>query len=137
GSNNGSEKTPASILGRKNQITGLQSHLSQLQTEINEASRNKGTLLSEQTQLQASLQQEQTELRTQEVAIATHQGEFNALENSQRVLHQKIDTVVYEIQTLSEHDREGVQKRATLATQLDEQESRERTLQQQLANLNA
>ncbi|MBI3850327.1 MAG: chromosome segregation protein SMC [Verrucomicrobia bacterium] len=137
GSSNGTVKTPASILGRKNQIAELQSHLSQLQEQINEASRNKGTLLSEQTQLQASLQQEQTELRTQEVAIATHQGEFNALQNSQRVLHQKIDTVVYEIQSLSEHEREGTQKRATLATQIGEHESREHALQQQLTDLNA
>ena len=137
GSSNGAVKTPASILGRKNQIVELQAHLSQLQAQINEASRSKGTLLSEQTQLQASLQQEQTELRTQEVAIATHQGEFNALQNSQRVLHQKIDTVVYEIQSLSEHDREGAQKRATLATQIGEHENHERALHQQLTDLNA
>ena len=47
-------------------------------------SRRKGALQSEQTELQASLQQAQTELRTQEVAIATREGEFNALQNSQR-----------------------------------------------------
>jgi len=137
GSSNGSGKTAASILGRKNQITELQKHLTKLQEEINAASRSKGTLLSEQTQLQASLHREQTELRTQEVAIATHQGEFNALQNSQRVLHQKIDTVVYEIQSLSAHDREGAQKRATLANQVGEHESHERTVSQQLAELNA
>ena len=137
GSSNGSVKTPASILGRKNQIVELQSQLAQFQERINTASRRKGTLLSEQTQLQAGLQQAQTELRTQEVAIATHQGEFNALENSQRVLHQKIDTVVYEIQSLSEHEREGAQRRASLAAQIGEHESQERVQQQQLAALNA
>ena len=67
---------------------------------------------SEQTELQASLQQAQTELRAQEVAIATHQGEFNALQNSQRLLHQKIETVVYEIQSLAAQEQEGLQKRA-------------------------
>ena len=43
--------------------------------------------------LQASLQEAQTELRAQEVAVATHQGEFNALQNAGRVLHQRIDAV--------------------------------------------
>ena len=60
-----------------------------MQESVAEISRRKGALLSEQTQLQAGLQQAQTELRTQEVAIATRQGEFNALQNSARVLEQK------------------------------------------------
>ncbi len=55
------------------------------------------------------------ELRAQEVAIATHEGEFNALHNSQRLLHQKIDTVVYEVQSLAAQEQEGLQKRAGLA----------------------
>jgi chromosome segregation protein len=133
----GSGKAPASILGRKNQIAELQGQLSALQERVNEASRGKGALQSEQTELQAGLQTAQSELRQQEVAIATREGEFKALENSQRVLHQKIDTVVYEIQSLSEHDREGVQKRESLATQIGEFEGRERTVQQALDDANA
>ena len=85
-----------------------------------EISRRKGALQSEQTELQAGLQQAQTELRAQEVAIATHEGEFNALQNSQRLLHQKIDTVVYEIQSLAAQEQEGLEKRAGLAAQAGE-----------------
>ena len=97
GSNNGNGdgKAPASILGRRNQIADLRSTLAGLQEDVAEISRRKGALLSEQTELEAGLQQAQVELRAQEVAIATHEGEFNALQNSQRLLHQKIDTVVY------------------------------------------
>ena len=73
---------------------------------------SKGALLSEQTELQASLQQAQTELREQEVAIATREGEFNALQNSARLLHQKIETVVYEIKAWPRRKQEGAQKRA-------------------------
>ncbi|MDB6026272.1 MAG: chromosome segregation protein [Verrucomicrobiales bacterium] len=130
-------KAPSSILGRKNQIAELQTIIAQLQEQVNEISRCKGALLSEQTELQASLQQAQTELRTQEVAIATHQGEFNALQNSLRVLHQKIDTVVYEIKTLAAQEQEGMQKREALATQIGDLEQRERFLQQQVNELNA
>ena len=112
---NGSGKAPASILGRKNQIAELQAATAALQESVTEVSRRKGALLSEQTQLQAGLQQAQTELRTQEVAIATRQGEFNALQNSARVLQQKIETVVYEIGSLAAQEEEGARKRQELA----------------------
>lgn len=135
GSANG--KAPSSILGRKNQIDELKAVIAQLQEQVNEISRCKGALLSEQTELQASLQEAQTELRSQEVAIATHQGEFNALQNSQRVLHQKIDTVVYEISSLAAQEKEGIQKREALAAQIGDLENRERELQQLVNELNA
>ena len=133
----GNGKAPSSILGRKNQIAELQSQLGQLQEQVNEISRRKGALQSEQTALQASLEEARTELRAQEVAIATHEGEFRALQNSQRVLHQKIDTVVFEIETLAAQEEDGLQKRATLAAQVEAQEVRERELQTQVADLNA
>jgi chromosome segregation protein len=130
GSGNGNgNKAPGSILGRKNQIVELQAQLGQIQEQVNEASRKKGALQSEQTTLQATLQQAQTELRNQEVAIAAHEGEFNALQSSLRSLHSKIETVVYEIQALAAHEQEGQQKRAALATQVAEVETRERSAQ--------
>jgi chromosome segregation protein len=134
---NGSGKTPASILGRKNQIAELQSQLGAAQTSVEDLSRRKGALLSEQTGLQAGLQQAQVELREREVAIATHQGELNALQNSQRLLHQKIDTVVYEIQSLAAQEQDGLQKRAALAAEAAELETRELALQQQAAEITA
>ncbi len=132
-SNNG--KAPSSILGRKNQIKELQAQLATLQEQVNEISRGKGALQSEQTTLQASLQQAQTELRAQEVAIATHEGEFKALQNSQRVLHQKIDTVVYEIQSLAAQEMAGNEKRAALASQVVECEQREQAAQELVTQL--
>ena len=134
---NGDGKAPASILGRKNQIADLRSALAGLQEEVAEISRRKGALQSEQTELEAGLQQAQIELRAQEVAIATHEGEFNALQNSQRLLHQKIDTVVYEVQSLAAQEQEGLQKRAGLAAQAGECEAREQGCQSQVAELTA
>jgi chromosome segregation protein len=125
----GNPKAPASILGRKNQISELQGLLTELQERIAEASRKRGALLAEQTELQASLQQAQTELREQEVAIATREGEFNALQNSSRLLNQKIETVVFEVQSLAAQEREGMEKRNGLATQLHELEMREQAEQ--------
>ena len=133
----GNPKAPASILGRKNQITELQSELAEIQNRVADASRKRGALLGEQTELQAGLQAAQTELREQEVAIATREGEFNALQNSNRLLHQKIETVVFEVQSLAAQEQEGLQKRNTLATRLGELESREQTAQARVAALTA
>ncbi len=126
------EKSAASILGRKNQITELETQLAQLQEQVNTISRSKGALQSEQTELQASMQQAQSELRVQEVEIATRQGEFRALENAARLLHQKIDTVVYEIQSLAEQAQENQAKREALGTQAGALEIRDQELQQQV-----
>ena len=104
-----------------------------LQEKVNEASRRKGALLSEQTQLQAGLHEAQTELRTKEVAIATRQGEFNALQNSARVLEQKIDTVVYEISSLAAQEEEGAGRRQELAAQAAALQEREQQAQARLS----
>jgi len=133
----GSGKAPASILGRKNQIAELQGAAAALQENVAEISRRKGALLSEQTQLQASLQEAQTELRTQEVAIATRQGEFNALQNSSRLLQQKIETVIYEVNSLAAQEAEGVRKREGLAGQAAALETREGEWQSRLSTLTA
>ena len=132
---NGNPKAPASILGRKNQISELHGELTEVQLRVAGMSRKRGALLSEQTELQASLQQAQTELREQEVAIATREGEFNALQNSNRLLHQKIETVIFEIQSLAAQESEGSQKRNGLATQLGELEACERAGQERVAAL--
>jgi chromosome segregation protein len=133
--NGNGNKAPASILGRSNQIAELQTQLAQIQELVNEASRQKGALQSEQTSLQASLQQAQNELRNQEVAIAAREGEFSALQQSQRSLHSKIETVVYEVQSLAAHDQEGQQKRAALAAQAAKLEAREQAVQRQVTEL--
>jgi chromosome segregation protein len=134
---NGTANGAASILGRKNQILDLHSALAALNEQVSEISRRKGALQAEQAELQASLLEAQTELRAQEVAIATHEGEFNALHNSQRLLHQKIDTVVYEVQSLAAQEQEGLQKRAGLAARARELESIEAARQQDVVNLTA
>ena len=134
---NGNGKAAASILGRKNQIADLQAALAQLQEQVAEISRRKGALQTEQTELQAGLDQAQTELRAQEVAIATRQGEFQALQSTQRLLHQKIDTVVFEVQSLAAQEREGLQKRGGLAARAGELETIEDSSQAQVAELTA
>ena len=137
GANNGNgqaNQAPTSILGRKNQITELEAQITALEIQVAEGSRGKGALASEQTEIQAGLQQAQTELRAQEVAIAAHEGEFNALQTSLRSLHNKIETVVYEIQSLAEKERESHEKRAALAADGAELEDKEQAAQRRVAD---
>jgi chromosome segregation protein len=136
GAGNGNGKSGSSVLLRKNQIEELQQAVAAIQEQVNEASRVKGALQSEQTALQASLEQARTELRTQEVAVATRQGEFNALQNSKRALGAKIDNVSYEVQRLTAQEQEGLNKRNSLATQINDFEERERMLQAQVGEFN-
>jgi chromosome segregation protein len=133
----GSPKAPASILGRKNQIAELQNELAEVRNRLAEVGRHRDALLGEQTELEAGLQQAQTELREQEVAIATREGEVNALQHSLRLLHQKIATVAFEMQSLAAQAQEGLQKRTALAAQLNGFETRERAGQEQVAALAA
>jgi chromosome segregation protein len=131
----GNGQAPSSILGRKNQITELQAELAELQERVAVASQKRGALVNEQTELQASLQQAQMELRQQEVAIATREGEFNSLTNSNRLLHQRIDTMVFEVESLAAQEAEGLQKREALAARLNELEARELATQEQVIAL--
>ncbi|HXG48495.1 MAG TPA: chromosome segregation protein SMC, partial [Methylomirabilota bacterium] len=133
GTSNGAHQGAASILARKNQMAELQAGIGQLQEQINEVSRLKGALQGEQSELQAGLQEAQTALRAQEVAIATRQGEFNALQNSRRILEQKLQTVSYELETLAAQEHEGREKRAALTGQLTELGEQERLAQERVA----
>ncbi|HEV7926977.1 MAG TPA: chromosome segregation protein SMC [Verrucomicrobiae bacterium] len=133
----GSSQAAASILGRKNQIADLHQAAATLQESVHEISRQKGALTGEQTQLQAGLQEAQKELSTQEVAIATRQGEFKALENSARMLVQKIETVVYEIDSLKAQEAEGAAKRQTLAARAATLEAAEQEGQAKVTQLTA
>ena len=120
------EPRAGSILGRRNQISDLRAQLGQVQALIETVSRRKGALLAEQTDVQAGLNEAQSQLRQQEVAIATREGEFKALENSLRLLGQKIETVMFEVQSLAAQEQEGSSRRETLrsrASQLAEAEA--------------
>ena len=118
-------RAPASILGRKNQIAELQVELAALQEKIAEESRAKGGLQSEQTTLQASLEQARSELRQQEVAVATRQGEFNALQSSRRSIEVRLEQVERELSALAVQEGANIQKRESLAAQVAEFEQRE------------
>ena len=122
-----------SVLARRNQIDELKTQLAALGRQIDDASRAKGQLLAEQTELQAGLQSARNELSDREVAIATRKGEFNALKNSRQVIEQKIETVVFEVQNLAEQDESTKGKGIELATQVRRLEEQDRLNQETIS----
>ncbi len=137
GASGGSGKNASSILGRKNQIAELQSELAALVARVEESGRKKGALQSEQTALQASLEQARTELRQHEVAVATRQGEFNALQNSRRSLRMKFEAAVHDLEHLTAHEAEGIEKRSRLADTVAQSETIEREAVERVAECSA
>jgi chromosome segregation protein len=123
----GNGNASASLLARKNEITALETELEGLGENADKLSREKGNLQGEQTALQAGLQQEQAELRQQEVSIASSEGELKALENSQRVLAQKIEGVTFELESLAGQESEGSGRRDQLAAEQVSLEEKEKT----------
>jgi chromosome segregation protein len=130
-------KKASSILARKSEIEELSSDVTRVQGQVDECSRKKGGLQGEITGIQAGLQEDQSELRKQEVSIATSEGEHNALQNSRRNLEQRIDTVVYEIQHLAEQEEEGGGRRGSLGEQFVDVQSRATSSQDRVDELNA
>lgn len=125
----------ASILSRKNQITELEGQLAIIQETVEERSRRKGGLLGEQTALRASLEEAAATLRGQQVSAARQQGELKVLESSTAMLEQKIETVVYEIQTLAGSEREWSEKREQLAAGIALLENEEGVLLEEVRGL--
>jgi chromosome segregation protein len=125
GAQGASGKAPASILGRKNQIAELQAEIAALQGSLAQATEKQSALQFEQTALQLSLEQVRVELRHQEVAVATRQGEFNALQAAKRAMEVRLNQVDRDLDSLASQEAGNVQKRESLAAQVAEWEQRE------------
>ena len=136
GGTSGESTQSTSILARKNEIRELEQQQHEIQGRIDELSREKGTLVNEQNVLQANLQEAQSELRATEVAIATEEGEYAALRNSSSVLDQRVDTVVYEIQSLAEQQEASKVKKAELQSQIHELETKAKEAETRVQQLN-
>ena len=124
----GKEAEGNSMLARRNQVAELQNLLNDLGHSIDEISRRKGTLLAEQTELQAGLQNARDELSDREVQNATRKGEFNALQHSREVLGQKVEAVVFEVRNLAEQDETAQSKTAELGNCIRGLEEQDRNI---------
>ena len=128
----GAGKEHHSVLARRNQIDELGAQISTLCSKIDEISRTKGQLSSEQTELHATLQNARDELSDRQVAVATRKGEFKALQNSRKVLEQKIETVLFEIQNLGEQEETSKRNFIELSTDIRQKDEQTRLLNEEI-----
>ncbi|MGC8830321.1 MAG: chromosome segregation protein SMC [Verrucomicrobiia bacterium] len=122
---NGSAASPSSILGRKNQISALQEQLARLQSEIDNLSARRNELGAEQKAIVANLQDAQKQLRECELSIIQREGEQRALQNSIRLINQRIQNIDFDIQSLQRDLEQSLNRRMEIAakvSQLEEQE---------------
>ena len=128
----GAGKEHHSVLARRNQIDELGAQISTLCSKIDEISRTKGQLSSEQTELHATLQNARDELSDRQVAVATRKGEFKALQNSRKVLEQKIETVLFEVQNLGEQEETSKRNFIELSTDIRQKDEQTRLLNEEI-----
>ena len=136
GGKSGKSQKSTSILGRKNEIHELEQSTQERQVTIDNLNADKARLIEEQRELEDSLQMAQSDLKATEVAIATEKGEFAALKNSSSVMDQRIDAVVYEIQSLAAQQEESRAQREQLAAKVTELETEARESEAEVERLN-
>ncbi len=128
---------PESILGRKNDIASLQEQLGTLAVQLETASRNKGALMAQQTEITTGLRQAQQELAAHEVTLASREGEHRILRHSAQLVSQKIGTVLFEIESLADQDRSGRARAGELQAALASMEQERAGLQSQMVEWHA
>ncbi len=134
---NGNPKAPGSILGRKNQIADLQAELIGLRERVAEMSRRRGALAERADRIAGGPATGADRIARAGSGHRHARRRIQRAAKLRRLLHQKIETVVFEIQSLAAHEQEGWEKRNALAAQLSELEARERAGQEKVAALTA
>ena len=119
GGGSGENSGSSSILGRKNQLAELTQSLAKINDSVSDIEQRRENVLAERTAAQNAFHQAQQALRGKEVEIASREGEFRALQSAQETMGRKIEAVVYEVQRLSEQEREGKLKGDQLSQQIE------------------
>lgn len=106
--NGASEKTAvSSILGRKNELERLNAELKDLDRQVEDTGATMETLAKDVFEAQTEHGEAQAAHQEKRIGLAADKGRLNALGVSARTLDQKIETVVYEIRSLSDLQEEG------------------------------
>lgn len=134
---NGSSSSPSSILGRKNQIVALRDELRKLHTEIDRLNSKRNELTSEQKSLMLNLQEAQKQLHDCELSIIQRESEQKALQNSLRILDQRLQNINFEIQTLEQELSESSDCRIEISQNISAIESQEQDASQKAAAFSA
>jgi chromosome segregation protein len=115
------------------EISALTQEVAQLTAQVSGQETSKAELERNKAALETELSALRADLHAREVALASKEGELNALATEGRDLESKVHTVVSELQSIEQQDAEEKQRRETILEGLRESEARQTELQQQVS----
>ena len=110
------------------EIAALTEEVSRLERATGERATRQAEWQQQQAGANETLSQARAELHTQELALASKQGELNTLATEQRDLDSKVHTVIFELSSLEQQSQRENERRAELARVVLAAESREQQL---------
>jgi chromosome segregation protein len=114
------------------EISALTQEVAQLVAQVSGQETSRTELEQKKTALETEFSLLRADLHAKEVALASKEGELNALATEGRDLESKVHTVVFELQSIEQQDAEEKQRRETILESLRETEIRQTKLQQQV-----
>ncbi|HVM61827.1 MAG TPA: chromosome segregation protein SMC [Verrucomicrobiae bacterium] len=114
------------------EIAGLTQEVAQLDARVSGQEATRAELEQKKAALETELSALRAELHAKEIALASKEGELNALATEGRDLESKVHTVVFELQAIEQQDAEEKKRRETILAGLRESEARQVELQQQM-----
>jgi chromosome segregation protein len=115
------------------EISALSQEVAQLTAQTTDREVTRVEWEQKRTALETELSVLRADLHAKEVALATKEGELNALATEGRDLESKVHTVVFELQSIEQQDTEEKQRRGTILAGLQESEARQTELQQRMS----
>ena len=115
------------------EISALTQEVAQLTGQVSGHDVARTELQQKETALETELSVLRAALHAKEMALASKEGELNALATEGRDLESKVHTVVFELQSIEQQDAEEKQRRESILAALQESEARQSELQQQVS----
>ena len=127
----GQDGTPelSRILVRKTQIESMKKQSSKAKDEFARLTKVEAQLLADLDKMDALVAAKQKDLGDKEVSLATRQGEHQAWQSALRILDQKTETLLYEVQSLAAQQTEASVKIQVLAKEVEAGSAEEARLQ--------
>ena len=118
---------------RIGEISALSQEVAQLTAQTSDREVTRAEWEQKRMALETELSVLRADLHAKEVALATKEGELNALATEGRDLESKVHTVVFELQSIEQQDAEEKQRRETILAGLRESDARQDELQQRMS----
>ncbi|NQU12257.1 hypothetical protein HQ590_15790, partial [bacterium] len=111
----------------------LAAEVAERERQVTELAGRKDALAEARTARRAEVEQLRADLHAREIEGASREGEQRMLATEQRDLDSKIHTVLFELNSIEQQDTEQKQRRAELVAALQQAETRETELRDQIA----